>query len=307
MNKPPNADLNGRLIRVARFPRLQFCQRPAMGCTLRRIPVDADQDSKPIDQYHMAASGCFSPGMASSPHGEECPDSAPRSRWLPRARRAALRRLVGTVPGAIVTLRPGETEFRPTHAIVWGTAFTAHRRSLPAARFAGGDADNPTRDEVHIYASTDAGATWSVAYTSERCHSPHPQHRPRSLERLPLDLDWRLRRRMPHASCHLRPQPYRGRPARPAAGPCGRSHSHANGLYFSSDTPLEHNYIYRLDLRGELVQVAPISCSSIYGCRVGNRVFFSTMVEPSEVNRDRYVRVYSGAGVSPKDWHLLLG
>ncbi len=74
----------------------------------------------------------------------------------------------------------------------------------------------------------------------------------------------------------------------------------ADGLYFSSDTPLEHNYIYRLDLRGELMQVAPISCSSIYGCRVGNRVFFSTMVEPSEVNRDRYVRVYGGAGASPK-------
>ena len=60
-----------------------------------------------------------------------------------------------------------------------------------------------------------------------------------------------------------------------------------DGLYFSSDTPLEPNYIYRLDRQESLLQLAPISSSSIYGCRVGSRVFFSTMVEPSEVNRDQ--------------------
>jgi hypothetical protein len=79
-----------------------------------------------------------------------------------------------------------------------------------------------------------------------------------------------------------------------------------DALYFSSDTPLESNSVYRLDRNGKLTQLAPISSSSIYGCCVGSKVFFSTMVEPSEVNRDRAVRIY-GADVSKDDrWSPLL-
>ena len=77
------------------------------------------------------------------------------------------------------------------------------------------------------------------------------------------------------------------------------------GLYFSSDTPLESNYIYRLDRQGAPSQLAPITSSSICGCRVGPHVFFSTMVEPSQVNRERRVVVYGDAG-APQDWQPLL-
>src|SRR5262249_8657267 len=63
-------------------------------------------------------------------------------------------------------------------------------------------------------------------------------------------------------------------------------------LYFSSDTPLEQNHVYRLDRSGKLCCLAEISGSSIYGCRAGDSVFFSTMVEPSAVNSDRSVRIY---------------
>jgi hypothetical protein len=76
-----------------------------------------------------------------------------------------------------------------------------------------------------------------------------------------------------------------------------------DGLYFSSDTPLESNSIYRLDRQQSLLQIAPISSSSIYGCRVGSRLFFSTMVEPSEVNRDRHVRVYGSGAHGRQEWH----
>jgi len=69
-----------------------------------------------------------------------------------------------------------------------------------------------------------------------------------------------------------------------------------DALYFTTDTPLEANFVYRFDRAGKLARVSPISSSSIYGCRVGSRVFFSTMVEPSEVNRDRNVRIYAGSG-----------
>jgi len=80
-----------------------------------------------------------------------------------------------------------------------------------------------------------------------------------------------------------------------------------DGLYFSSDTPLEANYIYRLDRAATLTRLAPISSSSIYGCRVGRHVFFSTMVEPSKVNHDRSVRVYGGDDGRPaQGWQSLL-
>jgi hypothetical protein len=51
--------------------------------------------------------------------------------------------------------------------------------------------------------------------------------------------------------------------------------------------------------------LARISSSSIYGCHVGEQVFFTTMVEPSKVNRDRHVRIYGGqTGSQP--WQPLL-
>jgi len=79
-----------------------------------------------------------------------------------------------------------------------------------------------------------------------------------------------------------------------------------DALYFSSDTPLESNYIYRLDRQGKLSQLAQISSSFIYGCRVCSRVFFSTMVEPSEINRDRTVRLYGAEAKFPESWQPLL-
>ena len=80
-----------------------------------------------------------------------------------------------------------------------------------------------------------------------------------------------------------------------------------HGLYFSSDTPLESNFIYRLDRQGNLSQLAAISSSSIYGCRVGTSLFFSTMVEPSEVNRDRSVRVYGSDASRAETWQTTVG
>ena len=78
------------------------------------------------------------------------------------------------------------------------------------------------------------------------------------------------------------------------------------GLYFSTDTPLETNYIYLLDRKGELSQLASINSSSIYGCRVGTNLFFSTMVEPSAVNKDRSVHLYGADIASQKSWQSLL-
>jgi len=215
--------------------------------------------------------------------------------------------LIAAVPGAIVTLRPGEAEFRRSHAILRGTR-PLHITAVPGgAIFWGEYFDNAARDEVHIYASTDAGATWSVAYTFPKGAIRHVHnivHDPWENCLWVLTGDYGDECRVLRATCDF---------SRVDAVLQGKQQARAvaaiptaDGLYFSSDTPLESNYIYRLDRQASLLQVAPISSSSIYGCRVASHVFFSTMVEPSEVNRDHQVHVYGGAGESAKNWQPVL-
>jgi hypothetical protein len=203
--------------------------------------------------------------------------------------------LVAAVAGAIVTLRPNESEFRVTHTITRGTR-PLHITTVPGGAVYWGEYfDNPSRAEVHVYASSDGGATWQVAFTfppGAIRHIHNIVHDPWQNCLWVLTGDYGDECRILRASCDF---------SRVDTVLQGNQQARAvalvaleDGLYFSSDTPLESNYIYRLDRQGTLSRLAPISSSSIYGCRVGTRVFFSTMVEPSEVNRDRHVRVYGG-------------
>jgi len=207
--------------------------------------------------------------------------------------------LVAAVPGAIVTLRPNETEFRVTHTLTRGTR-PLHIAAVPGGTvFWGEYFDNAARDQVHIYASTDHGATWSVAYTFPKGDIRHVHnivHDPWGDCLWVLTGDYGDECRILRAACDF---------SRVEVVLRGNQQARAvalvpmdDGLYFSSDTPLESNHIYRLDRGGALSQLAPIPSSSIYGCRVGRQVFFSTMVEPSEVNRDRHVRIFVGSSGS---------
>jgi len=217
------------------------------------------------------------------------------------------RRLVAAVPGSIVTLVPGETEFRETHAITRGTR-PLHITAVPGGAVYWGEYfDNASRDQVHIYASSDGGLVWSVGYTFPKGairHVHNMVHDPRGDCLWILTGDYGDECRILRAACDFSQvevvvqgnQQARAVAAIPTE----------NGLYFSSDTPLEQNYIYRLDRQGALSQLAVISSSSIYGCRVGNNLFFSTMVEPSEVNRDRTVRVYAADTRMPNHWQPAL-
>jgi hypothetical protein len=213
--------------------------------------------------------------------------------------------LIAAVPGAIITLNPGETEFLCTHAITRGTR-PLHITAVPGGAVYWGEYfDNPGREEVHIYSSTDAGTTWTVAYTFPSGGIRHVHnivHDPWENCLWVLTGDYGDECRILRASCDF---------SRVDTVLQGNQQARAvalvptdDGLYFSSDTPLESNFIYRLDRQGALSQLAPISSSSIYGCRVGEQVFFSTMVEPSEVNRDPNVRVY--AGNISRGWQPLL-
>jgi hypothetical protein len=217
--------------------------------------------------------------------------------------------LVAAVAGAIVTARPNEPEFRVTHAITRGTR-PLHITAIPDGTVYWGEYfDNSARDEVHIYGSTDGGTTWAVAYTFPRGAIRHVHNIVYDAwERClwVLTGDYGEECRILRAACDF---------SRVEAVLQGNQQARAvafvpmsDGLYFSSDTPLESNFVYRLDRQGNLSQLASITSSSIYGCRVGDRVFFSTMVEPSEVNRDRNVRVFGGLGLGFKEenWRPLL-
>jgi dipeptidyl aminopeptidase/acylaminoacyl peptidase len=201
--------------------------------------------------------------------------------------------IVATVPGAILTLTPGESEFRVSHRVLRGTR-PLHIAATPDDHIFWGEYfDNAARDEVHIYASTDRGATWDVAYTFPRGAVRHVHN---IVYDQWGDCLWVLTGdngsecRILRVSCDFRNVETvlsGNQQARAVAlVPTG------DGLYFSSDTPLESNHVYRLDRAGVLTELARLSSSSIYGCRTGNGIFFSTMVEPSPANRDRNVRLY---------------
>jgi len=213
--------------------------------------------------------------------------------------------LVAAIPGAIVTLRPGESEFHLSHIVTRGTR-PLHITATPGGQvFWGEYFDNAGREAVRVYASSDGGESWQVAYT-------FPAGAIRHVHNVVYDEwenclwiltgDYGAECRILRASCDFGSveevltgnQQARAVALVPSV----------EGLYFSSDTPLEKNHIFLLDRRGKLTQLAELSSSSIYGCRVGNSLFFSTMVEPSEINTERRVRVYGSQGAS--GWQPLL-
>lgn len=200
---------------------------------------------------------------------------------------------VAAVPGAIITLRPNDAEFHAIHAISRGTRPLHITTSPGGTVFWGEYFDNAARDEVHVYASTDGGATWSIAHTFPKATIRHVHnivHDPGGDCLWVFTGDYGDECRVLRASCDFSciEVVLQGNQQARAVALVPTD----DGLYFASDTPFEQNHIYRLDRGGELSRLAPISSSSIYGCCVGQHVFFSTMVEPSEVNPDRHVRIY---------------
>jgi hypothetical protein len=215
--------------------------------------------------------------------------------------------LVAAVPGAILSLRPGESEFRHTHAIARGTR-PLHITAVPGGAIYWGEYfDNAARDEVHIYGSTDGGETWAIAYTFPKGAIRHVHnivHDAGANCLWVMTGDYGDECRILRAACDFSnfetvlqgKQQARAVAAIPTQG----------GLLFSTDTPLEANFIYHLDHDGNLSQLAAVSSSSIYGCRVGDHVFFSTMVEPSEVNQDHSVRIFGSNANRNGLWQPLL-
>lgn len=61
-----------------------------------------------------------------------------------------------------------------------------------------------------------------------------------------------------------------------------------SSIYFGSDTPREANFLYRLDkYSGDLEQLVGVNGSVFFGGNTGGRLYFTTAVEPSDVNREK--------------------
>jgi hypothetical protein len=193
--------------------------------------------------------------------------------------------IVGVVAGALVARIPGSDEFHVTHQVQRGTR-PLHLTAVPSGNIYWGEYfDNHERAEVHIYASTDRGRTWQVAYT-------FPAGSIRHVHNIVYDRwgdclwiltgDEGAECKVLRASCDLRSveevlagnQQARAVAAIPTQ----------KGPYLSTDTPFEQNHIYLLDRAGNVEPVGDLASSSICGCRVGEAMFFSTMIEPSAVN-----------------------
>ena len=307
---PPDQEGNCRLVRATRVPRLR-----TLAWAGDRLYAGRGYELVVAEIHNPTGTVRWQPVAAFRPDWRR--RVSVRNRFTARLFRDGFHALavlpsggfVAAVPGAIVTLRPNETEFHQTHAIARGTR-PLHITAVPGgAVFWGEYFDNASREEVHIYASTDDGATWTVAYTFPKGAIRHVHnivHDPWEYCLWVLTGDYGEECRILRAACDF---------SRVETVLQGNQQARAvalipmeDGLYFSSDTPLETNYIYRLDRQGKLSRRARISSSSIYGCRVGGHMFFSTMVEPSEVNRDRNVRVYgcSGGDHSERPWKPLL-
>jgi hypothetical protein len=213
--------------------------------------------------------------------------------------------MVAAVPGAIVTRAPDQSEFRVSHKILRGTR-PLHIVATPDDHLFWGEYfDNAGRGEVHIYGSSDRGVTWEVAYT-------FPPRAIRHVHNIVYDRwaaclwivtgDNTTECRILRASLDLRSVDVilsGNQQARAVALVPTK-----DGVYFSSDTPFEMNHVYLLDRRGKIKKVADLNSSSIYGCDVGESIFFSTMVEPSPVNLDRTVGVFGS--VDGQSWQRVL-
>jgi hypothetical protein len=200
--------------------------------------------------------------------------------------------MVGAVPGALVTRTTGDHKFRVTHQVKRGMR-PLHITAVPSGNIYWGEYfDNRERAEVHIYASTDGGRTWQVAYTFpagsiRHIHNIVYDHWGDCLWILTGDEGAECK--VLRASCDLRSveEVLAGNQQARAVAAVPMQ----DGLYLSTDTPSEKNHIYRLNRAEKVEHMGDLASSSIYGCKVGEAMFFSTMVEPSTVNPSQEVHL----------------
>jgi hypothetical protein len=75
-------------------------------------------------------------------------------------------------------------------------------------------------------------------------------------------------------------------------------------VYYGSDTPVASNFIYRMESdSGRIECLQAVGSSVFYGCKVGEALFLSTAVEPSNINRTDAAELW--CSLDGERWSLL--
>lgn len=163
--------------------------------------------------------------------------------------------------------------------------------------------DNGQRSPIHIWATDDAGATWSSAYEFRGVRHVHGVYYDDLTDSFWIttgDEDdesaiWVTRDRFATVDLVVG-----GSQQTRAIQLCFT----ADCVYFGSDTPRAQNYLYRLHRQsGQLEQLQRVGSSVFYGWQTRGRLFFSTAAEPSSANRADRAEIWHS--VDGDRWHLL--
>lgn len=154
---------------------------------------------------------------------------------------------------------------------------------------------NPERTPVHVWASSDKGATWCPVYRFRRVRHVHGVFADPYDDALWIttgDTDeeaglWRTRDRF-------------GTVERVAGGSQQTRVVQLlftpRHVYFGSDAPDEVNHLYRLHRAGGTIErLQEVKGPVYYGCQAGGRLFFSTACESATLPVTRDVTVWSSA------------
>jgi hypothetical protein len=152
---------------------------------------------------------------------------------------------------------------------------------------------NSERTPVHIYSSED-GVTWTARHRFDNVRHVH------AVERDPYDGSLWATTGDEDRECGL---------WRCASGSknwervVGGTQQHRavqlvfarSAIYFGTDAPGDSNRIYRLDR--STLQASPMATVRgpiFFGCKVGRRIFFATVCEPTDRSRNRTATVWGG-------------
>ncbi len=194
----------------------------------------------------------------------------------------------------VMKLAAGDREFR--------VAFRGYRGGRPlslcvdsAGRiYVGEYFDNPQRDKVHVFMSDDDGETWAICYTFPRSSIRHVHH-----------LEWDAARQ----AMWVLTGDYGDEAQIALAAPKfanytiiaqGSQQTRAlacvpteTGLYYATDTPLEQNHIYYLDMATRQTRsVGQVQQSVFFMTSACGGMWLSTVVEPSEANPTQSVHLW---------------
>ena len=152
---------------------------------------------------------------------------------------------------------------------------------------------NRERSPVHVWASRDAGATWTPVHRfrdARHVHGVFADSHDDALWITTGDRDseagiWRARDRFGTV------EKIAGGSQQTRVVQLVFTPTH---VYFGSDAPSESNYLYRLRRAdGAIERLQPVDGPVYYGCTAGGRLFFSTTCEPRARPEARDVTVWS--------------